>query len=72
MELTLLELTTFEQIAALKEGRIDVGFGRIQFDDFAVERLLLRNERLSVALPQAHPLLALKRGLPCRTSRPGR
>ncbi len=63
VELTLVELTTFEQLAALKEGRIDVGFGRIQFDDAALERLLLRNEKLIVALPTAHPLLALKRGL---------
>src|SRR5262249_52194883 len=33
VELTLLELTALEQITALKEGRIDVGFGRIPFDD---------------------------------------
>ena len=46
VELTLLELTSLEQIAALKEGRIDVGFGRIPFDDPLVERRLLRNERL--------------------------
>ena len=36
--LTLLELTRVEQIAALKEGRIDVGFGRIPLDDPAMER----------------------------------
>ena len=56
VELTLLELTTMEQIAALKEGRIDVGFGRIPFDDPAIERTLLRNEKLSAALPLSHPL----------------
>jgi len=56
VELMLLELTTVEQIAALKEGRIDVGFGRIPFDDPAVHRLLLRNERLCAALPSTHPL----------------
>jgi len=55
VELVLLEMTTLEQIAALKEGRIDVGFGRIAFDDPAVERILLRNERLVVALPANHP-----------------
>jgi DNA-binding transcriptional LysR family regulator len=55
VELVLLELTTLEQIAALKEGRIDVGFGRIMFDDPAVERILLRNERLAAALPSNHP-----------------
>jgi LysR family transcriptional regulator, benzoate and cis,cis-muconate-responsive activator of ben and cat genes len=57
VELLLLELTTFEQIAALKEGRIDVGYGRISFDDPAIERTLLRNERLTAALPSEHPLL---------------
>ena len=40
----------------MKEGRIDVGFGRIAFDDPLVERRLLRNERLVVALPSDHPL----------------
>jgi DNA-binding transcriptional LysR family regulator len=56
VELTLLELTTMEQIAALKDGRIDVGFGRIPFADAAIERTLLRNEKLCAALPLTHPL----------------
>lgn len=56
VELTLLELTTLEQVAALKEGRIDVGFGRIPFDDPLIERVLLRNEKIIVALPETHPL----------------
>jgi DNA-binding transcriptional LysR family regulator len=60
VEVALLELITVEQIAALKEGRIDVGFGRIPFDDPAVERTLLRNERLSAALPSRHPLARRK------------
>jgi DNA-binding transcriptional LysR family regulator len=55
VELTLLELTTMEQLTALKEGRIDVGFGRIKLDDSAIERVLLRNENLCVALPQSPP-----------------
>lgn len=55
-ELVLSEMVTLEQIAALKEGRIDVGFGRIPLDDPAIVRLLLRNERLIVALPSEHPL----------------
>jgi LysR family transcriptional regulator, benzoate and cis,cis-muconate-responsive activator of ben and cat genes len=56
VEIALLELTTLEQIAALKEGRIDVGYGRIQFDDPEVKRLLLRNERLIACLPAGHSL----------------
>jgi len=55
VELTLLELTTLEQVAALKEGRIDVGFGRIPLDDPAITRQLLRNEKLVAALPLNHP-----------------
>ncbi len=57
VELTLLELTTIEQMAALKEGRIDVGFGRIPIDDPAITRLLLRNEAIIAALPLSHPAL---------------
>ena len=57
VELTLLELTTMEQVRALKEGRIDVGFGRILLDDPAIDRLLLRNETLVVAVPSGHPAL---------------
>ena len=62
VELTLLEMTSIEQVAALKEGRIDVGFGRIPFNDPLVERTLLRNERLCVALPMTH-LLSSRTGL---------
>jgi LysR family transcriptional regulator, benzoate and cis,cis-muconate-responsive activator of ben and cat genes len=62
-EVTLLELTSLEQIAALKEGRIDVGYGRIPFEDATVERRLLRNEKLIAALPSGHRLLAEKRPL---------
>ena len=54
VELTLLEMTTMEQVVALKEGRIDVGFGRIPFDDPTITRVLLRNETLTVALPLNH------------------
>ena len=55
-EITLHEMTTVEQFVALKEGRIDVGFGRLTFEDSAIERTLLRNETISVALPLTHPL----------------
>lgn len=56
VDLTLLEMTTIEQVAALKEGRIDIGFGRITFNDASVERTVLRNEKLCVALPLTHRL----------------
>ena len=60
VEITLLELTSVEQIAALKAGRIDVGFGRIPLDDPAVERRLLRNEKLMAAVPAKHVLARQK------------
>jgi DNA-binding transcriptional LysR family regulator len=56
VELVLVESPTLDQIVALKEGRIDVGFGRIRFDDPDIRRVVLRNERLIAALPLAHPL----------------
>jgi DNA-binding transcriptional LysR family regulator len=58
VELSLVEMVSLEQIAALKENRIDVGFGRIRFDDPALRRDVLREEPLVVALPRAHHLLA--------------
>ena len=63
VELTLLEMTSLEQIAALKEGRIDVGFGRIPLDDPLLNRLLLRNEKLIAAVPSRHSALGKKRAL---------
>lgn len=57
VELALLEMTTMEQVIALKEGRIDVGFGRIPLEDTAITRILLRNETLAVALPLTHAAL---------------
>lgn len=56
VELVMVEIMTLEQIAALKDGRIDVGFGRIRFEDPAVRRIILRNEPLIAALPLSHPL----------------
>ncbi|WP_317203862.1 LysR family transcriptional regulator [Janthinobacterium sp.] len=49
------ELTTMEQIRALKDGVIDVGFGRVKSEDPNIRRIVLREERLVVALPSGHP-----------------
>ncbi len=57
VEVSLLELTTVEQIAALKDGRIDVGFGRMPLEDPAVTRRLMRYEAMIAAIPLGHPLL---------------
>lgn len=56
VELVLVESVTLDQIAALKEGRIDVGFGRIRFEDASLQRTVLRYEQLVVALPAASSL----------------
>lgn len=56
VELTLSEMTTLEQTVALKEGRIDIGFGRLRFEDEALTRSVIREERLVLAVPRDHPL----------------
>ncbi len=56
VEVQLLEMTTIEQVAALKDGRIDVGFGRLRFDDEMITRKVIREEKLCVATPAGHRL----------------
>lgn len=57
-EVQLIELTTMEQVAALKDGRIDVGFGRLHFDDEQITRRVIREETLCLAVPLGHKLAA--------------
>jgi DNA-binding transcriptional LysR family regulator len=61
LEVSLLELTTVQQIDALKAGRIDVGFGRLQFDDERINAEVVREEPLVAALRVDHPLARRKR-----------
>jgi DNA-binding transcriptional LysR family regulator len=49
-----------DQIRALKDGRIDVGFGRIRLEDVSIRRVILREEKMIVALPEGHPLSLIK------------
>lgn len=56
VEVSLLECSTVEQITALKDGRIDVGFGRLRVEDPAIRRVVLAEESLVIALPVDHPL----------------
>jgi DNA-binding transcriptional LysR family regulator len=58
VEVTLHEMTTVEQLKALKEGKIDVGFGRLKSQDPSIRRILLREERMVVALYPRHRLAA--------------
>ncbi len=55
LDIEIRELMSTEQITALKERRIDIGFGRVRFNDREIERLTLREERLVVAFPKGHP-----------------
>ncbi|MBC8636862.1 LysR family transcriptional regulator [Caballeronia sp. EK] len=56
VELSLHEMSTMDQIRALKDGRIDVGFGRIRHEDANIRRVILREEQMIVALPVGHQL----------------
>ncbi|APO79637.1 LysR family transcriptional regulator CatR (plasmid) [Rhizobium etli 8C-3] len=55
LDIEILEMMSTQQMTALKERRIDLGFGRVRFNDREVERLTLREERLVVAFPKGHP-----------------
>lgn len=50
LDIQLVEMMSVQQIEALKTGRIDIGFGRIRRNDAAVERTVLREERLVLAV----------------------
>ncbi|WP_201574744.1 LysR family transcriptional regulator [Psychrobacter sp. H8-1] len=52
----LKDISSYQQIEALKSGEIDIGFGRFAHQDAWVQQILLRHERYLVALPKAHPL----------------
>lgn len=55
IELALVELSSIEQMTELKGGRIDVGIGRVPFDDPVLHQIVLREEVLVAALSVHHP-----------------
>ncbi len=57
VDVRLSELTTVQQVEALKAGRIDVGFGRLVLDDPEIENEVLLKEPIVAALPAGHALL---------------
>jgi DNA-binding transcriptional LysR family regulator len=61
VEVGLSELTTVRQHEALKAGRIDVGFGRLELGDVAIASEVVARDALVAALPARHRLLASKR-----------
>ena len=61
VEVGLSELTTVQQLEALKAGRIDVGFGRLRFDDTSIAGEVVTEEAVIAALPAGHRLARHKR-----------
>ena len=61
VEVGLSELTTVQQLDALKAGRIDVGFGRLRFDDPRIKGEVIAEENVIAALPAGHRLARHKR-----------
>ena len=61
VEVGLSELTTVKQHEALKAGHIDVGFGRLELADTALNSEIVARDPLVVALPARHHLLTHKR-----------
>lgn len=60
IQISLIEMFTIEQLSALKGGRIDVGFGRLRFDEAQLAREVLVEEPLIAALPAGHDLADVK------------
>ena len=57
--INLKDISSYQQIEALKSGEIDIGFGRFVHQDPWIQQILLRHERYLVALPKSHPLAHL-------------
>lgn len=64
LDIQLLDMVSVLQLPALKEGRIDVGFGRVPHSDPSLVGILLREERLAVAIPKGTPLTEESAPLP--------
>lgn len=58
LDIDLREMTTHDQVEAVRNGTIDVGVGRGLIPDPGVEQTVIRQEPLMVALSAGHPLAA--------------
>ncbi|GAB3065201.1 LysR family transcriptional regulator [Stenotrophomonas tumulicola] len=56
LDIRLMDMTSMQQIEALKAGRIDISIGRLRHNDPAVAGDVLREERLALAVPLGSPL----------------
>ena len=55
IDVNLKDISSYQQMDALKSGDIDVGFARFAHQDPWIQQILLRHERYVVALPKSHP-----------------
>lgn len=60
IDVLLSELTSVQQVEALRAGRIDVGFGRVAIDAEGLINTLVVDEPLVAALPATNELARLK------------
>lgn len=60
IEVNLKDISSYQQIEALKTGEIDIGFSRFAHQDPWIQQILLRHERYVVALPKSHPLAHIR------------
>lgn len=63
LDIDLTEMNTVSQMAALKDGRIDAGLGRLTFEHPAISRRVIAHERLVAAVATDHPLAARQEGV---------
>jgi DNA-binding transcriptional LysR family regulator len=61
VEVTLRELAPQDQVDALKDGRIDVGFVRTPIDGDGLASCRVYREPLLIVLPEGHPLAGHRR-----------
>ena len=61
IEVNLKDISSYQQMDALKSGEIDIGFGRFAHQDPWIQQILLRHERYVVALPKSHPLAHIRK-----------
>ncbi|MDE1008862.1 MAG: LysR family transcriptional regulator [Paraburkholderia fungorum] len=64
LDIQMIELMSVQQIQAINEGRIDIGFGRVHRSDPNVSSIVLHEERLAVALPMESPMARESTPLP--------
>ncbi len=56
LNIQLVEIASMQQVQALKEQRIDIGFGRLRHHDPVIACDLIREERLALAIPRRSSL----------------